>query len=198
MNKLPTLIFATQNLNKIKEVQALLQNFYKVQSLAELGCDEDIPETADTFAGNAEIKSRYVFARWQSDCFADDSGLEVKALNGAPGVFSARYAGTPKNDPANVQKLLQEVKGIKNREARFVTVICLMVNGKTYFFEGEVKGTLTEEIRGENGFGYDPVFIPEGHHQTFAEMTPEQKNKFSHRSRALAKMSLFLQNIKRH
>lgn len=198
MNKLPTLIFATQNLNKIKEVQALLQNFYKVQSLAELGCNADIPETADTFAGNAEIKSRYVYARWRSDCFADDSGLEVKALNGAPGVFSARYAGTPKNDPANVQKLLQEMKGIKNREARFVTVICLMVNGKTYFFEGEVKGTLTEEIRGENGFGYDPVFIPEGHHQTFAEMTPVQKNKLSHRSRALAKMSLFLQNIKRH
>lgn len=195
MSSLPKLIFATQNPHKAREIESLLNDSYEIQTLSDLKFTEDIPETSNTFKGNAELKAQFVFERWQADTFADDSGLEVEALQGAPGVYSARYAGYPVNDQANVQKLLKAMDGKTNRKARFVTVLCLIYQGKLHFFEGSVSGTLTLSIRGNNGFGYDPVFIPDGFQETFAQMTAEQKNSLSHRARALHKMADFLKTL---
>jgi len=186
------IVFATNNQHKLEEVRAMLGDSYKVVSLKEIGCFDDIPETADTLKGNALQKAEWVKERYGYDCFADDTGLEVEALGGAPGVFSARYAGENVTYADNNRKLLQEMKGKTNRNAAFKTVICLILNGETHFFEGEVRGRIIEENRGTTGFGYDPLFIPEGYDVTFAEMGAELKNKISHRARATAALVEFL------
>ena len=185
------LVFATNNAHKTEEVKNLLTGQYEVLNLAAIGCTTDIPETADSFAGNASLKSHYVNDNYQLDCFADDSGLEVEALNNEPGIFSARYAGG-RGDQANLQLVLQKLEGQPNRKARFRTVISLLSNGKEYFFEGVVNGTIREIPTGTEGFGYDPVFEPEGYVQTFAEMSMEQKNQISHRAIAMRKLIAFL------
>ena len=185
------LVFATNNAHKTEEVKNLLAGQYEVLNLAAIGCTTDIPETADSFAGNASLKSHYVNDNYQLDCFADDSGLEVEALNNEPGIFSARYAGG-RGDQANLQLVLQKLEGQPNRKARFRTVISLLSNGKEYFFEGVVNGTIREIPTGTEGFGYDPVFEPEGYTQTFAEMSIEQKNQISHRAIAMRKLIAFL------
>jgi XTP/dITP diphosphohydrolase len=186
------IVFATNNKHKLAEVSAMLGDDYKVVSLNEIGCFDDIPETADTLKGNALQKAEWVKERYGYDCFADDTGLEVEALGGAPGVYSARYAGENVTYADNNRKLLQEMKGKTNRNAAFKTVICLILNGETHFFEGEVRGRIIEENRGTTGFGYDPLFIPDGYDVTFAEMGAELKNKISHRARATAALVEFL------
>jgi XTP/dITP diphosphohydrolase len=185
------LIFATNNQNKAKEIETLLPPKFSVQSLKDIGFNEDIPETADTIEGNALLKARFIFGRFGGNCFADDTGLEVEALNGEPGVYSARYAGEACDAKANMEKLLQELKGQGNRNARFKTVIALILNGREYLFEGIINGVITEEERGERGFGYDPVFMPEGYSITFAEMELQEKNLISHRGIAVRKMVEF-------
>ena len=161
-------------------------------SLKDIECFADIPETADTLEGNARQKAMYIYENYGMDCFADDTGLEVEALNGAPGVFSARYAGDGHNSEANMQKLLQELKGKENRKAQFRTAICLIMNGEEHLFEGIVKGSIIEEKRGGAGFGYDPIFVPEGYDLTFAELGNDIKNTISHRFRAVEKLCQFL------
>lgn len=188
------LIFATNNPNKLKEVQKMLGNQYEVLGLNDIGCTEDIPETADTLEGNATIKSKYVFDKFGYNCFADDTGLEIDALNGEPGVISARYAGVDKDAEGNMKKVLKKMNGETNRTARFRTVISLFLNGEEYLFEGIVNGTILEEKHGEKGFGYDPIFMPEGYKLSFAELDMEVKNKISHRGRAVAKLIEFLSN----
>ena len=185
------LVFATNNLYKTQEVQQLLSGQYEVLNLKDIGCTTDIPETADSFAGNASLKSRYVSEHYQLDCFGDDSGLEVEALNNEPGIYSARYSGG-RGDEANLQLVLQKLEGEPNRKARFSTVISLMRNGEEFFFEGIIHGTIRHTPAGAQGFGYDPVFEPEGYTQTFAEMTMEQKNAISHRAIAMRKLIAFL------
>ena len=182
------LVFATHNPNKLKEIKALLPTEIELLSLDEIGCTEDIPETSETIEGNALQKARYVKEKYGHDCFADDTGLEVEALNGAPGVFSARYAGEEKNDEANIEKLLSELSNEKNRSARFKTVIALLWNGKKILFDGICDGKIILEKRGNLGFGYDPVFVPSGQTKTFAEMELSQKNEFSHRGKAFGKL----------
>lgn len=186
------LIFATQNANKAREIQALLPESIEVLSLQDIHCDDDIPETASTLEGNASLKSHYVVEKFEVNCFADDTGLEVEALNGRPGVLSARYAGEQKNPEDNMALLLSELKNVSNRAARFRTVISLVIDGKEQLFEGIVNGTIIEEKRGTEGFGYDPIFVPENETKTFAEMSLVEKNRFSHRARALEKMVGFL------
>ena len=161
-------------------------------SLKDIQCNADIPETADTLEGNARQKAQYIYNNYGMDCFADDTGLEVEALNGAPGVFSARYAGDGHDSEANMQKLLQELEGKENRKAQFRTAICLIMEGQEYLFEGIVKGKIIEEKRGGSGFGYDPVFVPEGYDLTFAELGNDIKNTISHRARAVEKLCTFL------
>lgn len=178
------LVFATNNKHKQEEVQAMLPD-YHILSLSDIGCFEDIPETADTLQGNALIKARYVKDKYGYDCFADDTGLEVFSLNMAPGVYSARYAGADKSSEANVTKLLSELEGSADRSAQFRTVIALIQDGKESLFEGIVKGTITTERMGTSGFGYDPVFTPEGYNLTFAQMELKDKNEISHRARAV-------------
>ncbi|QNK62384.1 RdgB/HAM1 family non-canonical purine NTP pyrophosphatase [Pedobacter sp. PAMC26386] len=185
------LVFATNNLHKTKEVSTLLAGQYEVLNLKDIGCNTDIPETADTFAGNAGLKSRFVVENFKLDCFADDSGLEVEALNNEPGIFSARYAGQ-RGDEANLALVLQKMKGQENRSARFITVISLIQNGEEFFFEGVIQGTIRTFPTGGNGFGYDPIFQPDGFQETFAEMDMEQKNKISHRAIAMRKLIAFL------
>lgn len=187
-----TLVFATNNPNKIKEVKALLGHDYNFLSLKDVGCLEDIPETRPTIEGNAIQKAEYLRDNYQHDCFSEDTGLEVKALNGAPGVITARYAGPQRNATDNMNKLLQELGHHTDRSARFKTVIALIIDGQTHLFEGIVNGTISEHIHGAGGFGYDPVFIPKGHTTTFAEMSPAEKNAISHRGRAIAKLHAFL------
>lgn len=170
-------VFATNNAHKLEEVTAILGDKIELLSMKDIHCNADIPETADTLEGNALLKARYIFENYHLDCFADDTGLEVEALNGAPGVYSARYAGDAHNSEANMQKLLQDMEGMENRKARFRTVFALIVNGKEHLFEGIVKGEITKHRHGTSGFGYDPVFIPEGYTQTYAEMGSELKNK---------------------
>mgnify|MGYP000433087350 CR=1 FL=1 len=184
------LVFATNNQNKLKEVKSKLKA--EILGLADIHCNEDIDETGKTFEENAFIKAKYVLDKYGYDCFADDSGLEVEALNGAPGVYSARYAGEHGNAEANMNKLLENLKGIDNRKARFVTVICLINKENTLYFRGEINGTIINEKRGDDGFGYDPIFVPDGFNRTFAEMTLEEKNKMSHRALALEKMTQHL------
>ncbi|MDH3712195.1 MAG: non-canonical purine NTP diphosphatase [Cyclobacteriaceae bacterium] len=188
------LCFATQNEHKLQEVRAILPSFITLVGLAEIGCFEEIPETADTLEGNAQLKAQYVWEHHQMDCFADDTGLEVAALNGEPGVMSARYAGPQKNAQDNCAKLLQELGNTENREAQFRTVICLFLKGEKHLFEGIVKGRILKELRGHQGFGYDPLFQPHGHEMTFAEMTPQEKNNCSHRAEAIAKLKGFFKN----
>lgn len=178
------LVFATNNKHKQEEVQAMLPD-YHILSLSDIGCFEDIPETADTLQGNALIKARYVKDKFGYDCFADDTGLEVYTLDMAPGVYSARYAGPDKSSEANVSKLLSELENKTDRSAQFRTVVALIQGDKEALFEGVVKGVISKECKGNAGFGYDPVFIPEGFDLTFAEMNLDVKNQISHRARAV-------------
>ena len=186
------LVFATNNKNKIKEVKPFIPAHIELLSLEDIGCTEDIPETAETIEGNARQKVDYIVKNYGYDCFADDTGLEVETLNGAPGVVSARYAGEEKNNEANIDKLLQELGQETNRKARFKTVIALHLNGDHFSFCGICPGNIIFERRGKDGFGYDPVFQPEGYSQTFAEMTLEEKSGLSHRGRATRKLIDFL------
>ncbi|TVR39030.1 MAG: non-canonical purine NTP diphosphatase [Cryomorphaceae bacterium] len=186
------LVFATHNAHKLREVQDLLAGKYELLSLTDIGCHDEIPETADTLEGNALIKARFVQEHYGYDVFADDTGLEVDALGGAPGVFSARYAGPQKRSEDNIEKLLSELEGKSNRKARFRTSIALILENEEWLFDGIVEGQITTEPSGLGGFGYDPVFHPEGYSMTFAEMSSENKNQISHRGRAVRKLVEFL------
>lgn len=185
------LVFATNNAHKTEEVSHLLEGKYKVLSLADIGCTVDIPETGSTFAENAELKTAYVVEHYQLDCFGDDSGLEVEALNNEPGIYSARYAGK-RGDAENLQLVLQKMEGVTNRKARFKTVISLVKEEKKHLFEGVIEGTIRTAPSGEHGFGYDPIFQPDGYDITFAEMSMEEKNRISHRALAMKKLIAFL------
>ena len=189
------LVLATNNAHKLEEVAAILGDQVELLSLNDIGCQADIPETAETLEGNALLKSSYIYKNYHLDCFADDTGLEVKALNGAPGVYSARYAGGEGHDAqANMLKLLHELDGKENRKAQFRTAISLILDGKEYLFEGVIKGEIIKEKRGDSGFGYDPVFMPEGYDRTFAELGNDIKNQISHRALAVQKLCEFLQS----
>lgn len=190
-----TLVFASNNKNKIREIQGILPDSIRIASLEDIGCFEDIPETADTIEGNAILKANYVSERYNLPCFADDSGLEVDALNGAPGVYSARYAGSQKNDNDNMDKLLSELSGKDNRKAQFKTVIALNLDGKQHLFTGIIKGNITLEKIGHQGFGYDPIFQPEGYSGTFAEFSLQEKAAISHRAKAVKELISFLNSI---
>lgn len=187
-----TLVFATQNLHKIEEISAILNNDCRILSLNAIGCTKTLPENQSTLEGNALEKAKFVYENYNYNCFADDTGLEIEVLNNRPGVFSARYAGPENNSEANIQKILTELKGISNRKARFRTVISLIMEGQEFFFEGTVNGVIISEKRGESGFGYDPVFLPDGYSQTFAEMDLALKNTISHRALAMKKLINFL------
>ena len=186
------LVFASNNPNKIKEIQLLLPNTLQILSLEDIGCLEEIPETAPTIEGNAIQKANYVTEKYGYPCFADDTGLEVAALANAPGVYSARYAGEQKNADDNMAKLLHNLSDKANRKAQFKTVICLNLNGNQHLFEGIIKGEIIHEKRGSAGFGYDPIFIPNGYSNTFAEMSMSEKSKISHRGLAVEKLVAFL------
>lgn len=191
--KLPKeIVFATNNANKLQEVREIVGSDCRVLSLADIGCHDDIPETADTIEGNALLKARWVKERYGYDCFADDTGLEVDALGGAPGVRSARYAaqegGADHDSQANMRLLLRHMEENTDRRARFRTVMALILGGEEHLYEGKVEGTITEGPRGNDGFGYDPVFLPQGESRTFAEMSADEKNSLSHRRRALDAM----------
>ncbi|QIL40102.1 non-canonical purine NTP diphosphatase [Pedobacter sp. HDW13] len=185
------LVFATNNQHKTEEIRLALAGRYEVLNLEDIGCLTDIPETADTFEGNATLKSSYVVEHFNLDCFADDSGLEVEALNNEPGVYSARYSGS-RDSLENIELVLKKLEGKENRKARFKTVISLMQGGKNHIFEGLIEGTIRRELSGSKGFGYDPIFQPNGYNITFAEMDMAEKNKISHRAIALKKMMAFL------
>lgn len=186
-------VFATNNRHKLEEVQAILGDRVELVSLQQTGCTEEIPETGKTLEENALQKARYIYERYHTDCFADDTGLEVEALGGAPGVYSARYAGGEGHDSeANMRKLLQDLEGVENRQARFRTVFALIVNGKEHLFEGIVNGTILKVRRGTSGFGYDPIFMPDGYNKTFAELGNDIKNRISHRAIASDKLCKFL------
>ena len=183
------IVFATNNKHKLEEIRAILGNEFTILGLGDIGCNEDIPEIADTLEGNAAIKAKFVKEHYGYDCFADDTGLEVVALGGAPGVHTARYAYADRNDPeANTRKLLSELEGKNDRRAAFRTVIVLIENGEEYVFEGRVDGEIATEERGKEGFGYDPVFSPENTGRTFAELGVAMKNSISHRARAVRKL----------
>jgi len=186
------LVFATNNGHKLEEVADKLKGAIDMLTLEDIGCYEDIEETGVTFNENASIKSHYVYEKYRLNCFGDDSGLEVDALNGEPGVYSARYAGEHGNHPANIRKVLQKLEGTENRRARFISVISLVWNGEEHFFEGTVEGTIRHQPIGSDGFGYDPIFQPDGFDITFAEMSLEEKNKLSHRAKAVEKLVAFL------
>lgn len=186
------LIFATHNQHKTQEVLEILGGKWDVKNLHDLGCEEEIPETSDTLKGNALQKAQYVYEKYGVDCFADDTGLEVEALDGRPGVYSARYAGEHCSFADNVNKMLKEMDGKNNRKACFKTVIALILKGKTYFFEGRVDGEILTAATGEAGFGYDPIFRPDGFEKSFAEMSADDKNAISHRGRAMQKLVQFL------
>ncbi|MDO9138264.1 MAG: non-canonical purine NTP diphosphatase [Lutibacter sp.] len=190
MNKLK-LVFATNNKHKLEEVQAMLTNF-EIVSLADIHCFEDIPETADTLEGNAILKANFITEKFGLDCFADDTGLEVAALNDEPGVYSARYAGENNNAEANMDKLLKNLENNPNRKAQFKTAIALNIQGKQFIFEGICEGTILTEKRGKSGFGYDPIFIPNGFNTSFAEMDMNEKGNISHRGKAIEKLVTFL------
>ena len=189
------LVFASNNKNKIKEIQSILPETIKILSLEEIGCYEEIPETADTIEGNAILKANYVTEKYGYDCFADDTGLEVKALNGEPGVYSARYAGEQRDANDNMNKLLEALSGKSDRSAQFKTVIALNLKGKQSLFTGIAKGTITLNKTGNQGFGYDPIFQPENYSETFAELSSEVKNKISHRGKATRQLIDFLNSI---
>lgn len=191
--KTRALVFATQNKNKAYEIQGLLPSTAVVKTLQDIGCDDDIPENQPDLAGNALQKARYVYEKYNVDCFADDTGLEIEALNGEPGVYSARYAGAEKSSDKNMDLVLEKLKDQSNRKAQFRTAIALILDGKEYLFEGTVKGEIRHERSGEKGFGYDPIFEPENYGKTFAEMSLEEKNDRSHRGRAIEKLGAFLE-----
>lgn len=186
------IVFATNNNHKLSELRRIVGDRFKILSLAEIGCHDDIPETADTLEGNALMKARYVKERYGYDCFADDTGLMVDALGGAPGVYSARYAGPGHDSAANMALLLENLRGMTDRKARFVTVIALILDGVEKTFTGKVEGEILTAPEGDGGFGYDPVFRPEGHDATFALMSPDDKNAISHRGRATALLVEYL------
>lgn len=188
------LVFATNNQHKLDEVRKVVTGDFEIVSLSEIDCHDDIPETADTLEGNALQKARYIKEHFGYDCFADDTGLEVEALNNAPGIYSARYAGPGHDSEANMNKLLQEMKDKENRKAQFRTAIALILNGKEYLFEGIVRGSIITEKRGNSGFGYDPIFVPENYKETFAELGNDIKNQISHRAEAVKKLIEFLSN----
>jgi len=189
MNKL---VFATNNKHKLDEVRAILGEAFEIASLKDIACFDDIPETADTLEGNALQKARYIFDKFGLDCFADDTGLEIEALNGAPGVYSARFAGEECNSQKNMQKVLSLMEGCPNRKACFRTIIALIQNGTIKYFEGKICGKIAEVPSGSAGFGYDPIFIPDGYKKSFAELSPEEKNEISHRALATKKLANYL------
>ncbi len=189
-----TLIFATNNQHKVDEIRTVIGSTFNIITLAEANINIDIPEPHDTIEENAEEKSSFIFKLTNKDCFGEDTGLEVEALNGEPGVKSARYAGDGRSSLDNIKKLLQNLQEIDNRKAHFKTIISLVLDGKSYSFEGICKGTITKELKGVDGFGYDPIFVPEGSTKTFAEMTMEEKNIYSHRRKATDKLINFLSN----
>ena len=189
------LVFATNNAHKLQEVAAKIEGRIKLLSLNDINCHDDIAETGTTFSQNASIKSNHIYNKYHLNCFGDDSGLEIDALNGEPGVYSARYAGEHGNHAANNQKVLQALQGVANRQARFKTVISLLWNGNEHFFEGTIEGIIKTELSGTAGFGYDPIFEPEGYGVTFAEMSLDQKNNISHRAKAMEKLLAFLANV---
>jgi XTP/dITP diphosphohydrolase len=186
------IVLATQNAHKIEEMSQILAGAAEVQSLSGFPLDHELPETGQTLRDNALEKARYVAQKFGVNCLADDTGLEVDVLNGAPGVYSARYAGEEKNPEKNMEKLLRELQGQTQRSARFKTVLALILDGQEFLFEGTVEGTILSERQGDKGFGYDPVFLPDGFSQSFAEMDPSQKNAISHRGRALQQLKVFL------
>jgi XTP/dITP diphosphohydrolase len=186
------LVFATNNRHKLEEVAAKLNGKIKLLSLDDIGCHADIAETGVSFAANASIKSRYIYDQYQLNCFGDDSGLEIEALNNEPGIYSARYAGEHGNHQANIAKVLDKLKSSPNRKARFRTVISLIWDGEEHFFEGTVDGTIRNELSGSDGFGYDPIFEPDGYDITFAQMSMDEKNSISHRGRAMDQLITFL------
>lgn len=189
------LVFATNNKHKLEEIKAVVGEKFKILSLVDIGCHTDIPETANTLEGNASLKSIFVLDNYQKDCFADDTGLEIEALDGRPGVYSARYAGPGHDHQKNMNRVLKEMESISNRKARFRTVISLRINQEEVLFEGIVNGTIREKKSGSKGFGYDPIFQPDGFPVTFAEMELADKNTVSHRARATAKLIQYLQSV---
>lgn len=186
------IVFATNNKHKLEEIRQLLKDKHEIISLSDIGCHDDIPEDHDTLQENALQKARYIKEHYGYDCFADDTGLEIEALDGRPGVYSARYAGPEKDSRKNMEKVLAEMQGVTRRNACFRTVIALILNGKEYLFEGRADGEILTEQQGNAGFGYDPIFRPEGYTQSFAEMSAEEKNKISHRGEATRKLIQFL------
>ena len=192
------LVFATQNHNKLREVQALLGDSFQLIDLSQLDFHDDIPENQPTIKGNAAEKAWFIYNKFGVSCFADDTGLEVDALNGAPGVYSARYAGPGRDAHDNLVKVLEELKNQNNRGARFKTVLALILDGKEFFFEGIVEGTILKEERGSDGFGYDPIFLPNGYNQTFAEMPLSLKNEISHRGKAFKALDDYLKQTLIH
>lgn len=189
------IVFATNNPNKLKEIQSLIPKEIEIISLNEIGCNEDIPETGDTLEANAFQKAHYIKDNFNYDCFADDTGLEIDELNGDPGVYSARYAGPERNANANMNKVLNELKGKKNRNAKFRTAIALILKGEEHLFEGKVEGYISKDKQGNEGFGYDPIFIPENDIRSFAQMSMQEKGAISHRGRAVRKLVAYLNKI---
>jgi len=190
------LVFATQNENKAQEIQSLLPEYFKIITLKDIQCFDEISETSETLEGNSLLKASFISETYNLNCFADDTGLEIEALDNRPGVYSARYAGPEKSAAENINKVLLELVGKTERNAQFRTIITLILNKSTFTFEGIVRGEIISEKRGENGFGYDPIFVPQGEIRTFAEMSLEEKNKHSHRARAFQKMIEFLNELK--
>lgn len=189
------IVFATNNKNKVKEIQTLLPKKISILSLKDINCFDDIPETKDTLEGNSEQKADYVKNNFGNDCFADDTGLFIESLNGEPGVYSARYAGEDGNAKANIKKVLSKIDGIDNRKAYFKTIICLILNNEKHYFEGRVDGKIISTEKGVDGFGYDPIFVPDDYETSFAEMPLSEKNKISHRARAVKKLIAFLELV---
>lgn len=186
------LVFATHNKHKLEEVKAILQAGINLLSLKDIECLEDIPETADSLEGNALLKAEHIYKHYGYNCFAEDTGLEVEALNNRPGVHSARYAGEGHDSQQNMEKLLHDLEGVENRKAQFRTVIALIEDGEVHYFEGIIKGKITTELSGNGGFGYDPIFMPDGYTQTFAELGKDLKNKISHRALAIEKLKRYI------
>ena len=189
------IVFATNNPNKLKEIQSLMPAGIEIISLKDIGCTEDIPETGETLEANAFQKARYLKEHYGYDCFADDTGLEIESLNRAPGVYSARYGGPERSAEANMAKILSELDGKENRKAQFRTAIALILNGKEQLFEGKVEGHISETKQGEEGFGYDPIFLPKNYQRSFAQMSMDEKGTISHRGRAVRKLVDFLRSI---
>ena len=191
------LVFATNNKHKLQEIRSILNSSVNILSLKDIDCHEDIPETGNTLNANASQKANYIFKKYNINCFADDTGLEIEALNGEPGVFSARYAGEDKDSEKNMKKVLEKLKDKTNRSARFRTVISLIIDGKELLFEGVINGHIIETPKGNRGFGYDPIFVPDGYNQTFAELGDEIKNKISHRAKAVEKLTEYIKTLKK-